>query len=245
MCTVTYLPTADGVLITSNRDEKIQRTLAIPPQNYQVNGIELVYPKDQDAAGSWIAMQETGQIAVLLNGAFQNHQPANPYNRSRGLVLLDIVASNDQDMAFKEIDLTNIEPFTLILYNPGKLTENRWDGHQKHSRPFPSNAAHIWSSVTLYDEAVISSRQKWFREWLAITPVPDADSIQQFHLFGGKSDAHNNFRMNRNNEMLTVSVTCISVSENEVTMFYTDLQQEIRQSVNLKLINLPQLPACT
>jgi hypothetical protein len=224
MCTVTFLPTAYGVLITSNRDEKIQRKAALPPAAYLINGIELVFPKDQLASGTWIAMRGPDQFAVLLNGAFQKHQPAYPYAKSRGLIFLDIFSQSDLSAAFASSTLTNIEPFTLILFDNGRLTANRWDGATRSIEELPANQPYIWSSVTLYEEPIIKAREKWFAEWRQLFPNPTAADILQFHQFGGKSDDHNNIRMNRNGEMLTVSITCIDAQAGKAIMHYTDLQ---------------------
>jgi len=72
MCTVTYIKTATGFLLTSTRDEQAVRpTLA--PKKYSVNGIDLVYPKDELAGGTWIAANNSGRYACLLNGAYKKH----------------------------------------------------------------------------------------------------------------------------------------------------------------------------
>src|SRR4051812_680580 len=91
MCTVTYIPVGEKRFITSNRDEKIFRKKASPPQPYLHGKISLIYPKDGEAGGSWIALNENGNVAVLLNGGFEKHTPEPSYKRSRGLVFLDII----------------------------------------------------------------------------------------------------------------------------------------------------------
>ena len=59
MCTVTYLPLEnDGFILTSNRDESPMRK-TIPPKKYLENGVELAYPKDQLAGGTWICLLYT------------------------------------------------------------------------------------------------------------------------------------------------------------------------------------------
>ena len=65
MSIVTYIPGRNGFLI-SNSNEKVQRSIGLPPAPYPVNGYELVYPNDQDGTVSWIAMHEAGRFAVLL-----------------------------------------------------------------------------------------------------------------------------------------------------------------------------------
>jgi uncharacterized protein with NRDE domain len=150
MCTVTFIPLPDRVFITHNRDEKKARTRALPPATSRVNGYTLLFPKDGQAGGTWIGVNENGNTAVLLNGAFVKHVPAPPYRKSRGLVFLDILASADMLQAWQQIPLENIEPFTIVFWNGMLLTECRWDGAIKHFR-FPDvTKNHVWSSYTLY-----------------------------------------------------------------------------------------------
>ena len=235
MCTVSYLPIHNGAIITSNRDEKIGRSLALPPQWYVINGEKVLFPKDPDAEGTWIAMKPSGQMAVLLNGGWQKHQPVYPYRKSRGLVFLDIVSANDMFGGFRQADLHLIEPFTILLFQDGKLEENRWDGNMKSSRFMDTTVPHIWSSVTLYSEDIIEQRRGWFSEWLELNPQPTSESIRQFHLFGGKGDEENGIRMNRNNEMLTVSVTCMEKINNKARMHYTDLLLDAHYETQVNL----------
>jgi len=69
----------------------------------------------------------------LLNGAFKKHIAQPPYRKSRGLVLLEIVEADEPQSFFKQLDLFDIEPFTVVLHQPGLLHEFRWDGKDKHS----------------------------------------------------------------------------------------------------------------
>ncbi|HEX9509487.1 MAG TPA: NRDE family protein [Puia sp.] len=128
MCTVTFIPAKDGYYITSNRDEKISRKPAIPPREYLIHGKTMIFPKDADGGGTWIALNCIGNAGVLLNGAFKKHIPALMYRRSRGLILLEIMASDDPIKQFLELNLMKIEPFTLITLNQGGLFELLWDG---------------------------------------------------------------------------------------------------------------------
>src|SRR5690348_8239035 len=117
MCTVTYIPGRGKIFLTSNRDEKSLRRQAVAPKQYTHNGKRLVYPKDADAGGTWIAMHENGNAAILLNGEFMNHIPAPPYRRSRGLIFLDVITHEMPVRNFLKIDLDNIEPFTLVMFD--------------------------------------------------------------------------------------------------------------------------------
>ena len=231
MCTVSFIPLQQGCLLTSNRDEKIVRQQAFAPQLYEGTTSHLLYPKDPDAGGTWIVMSDNGTAIVLLNGGFIAHHPHPPYRKSRGVILLEIAEKSDPVQQFNVHDLSNIEPFTLVIWHREKLYEARWDGNQKHLLELAANEPHIWSSVTLYDPAVIQKRQDWFKQWLTQHPNPDQDAIIKFHLFGGEGDAHNDIRMNRNGQMLTVSITGIHLTHSAGTMFYHDLRSsETHQS---------------
>src|SRR5437773_862042 len=95
MCTVTFIPQGDTAFITHNRDEKSSRAKAIAPKQYIINGYALLFPRDSAAGGTWIAVNESGAAAVLLNGGFVKHPYRPPYRKSRGLVFLDIIAAGD------------------------------------------------------------------------------------------------------------------------------------------------------
>jgi uncharacterized protein with NRDE domain len=224
MCTVTFIPAGDKLFITHNRDEKSARPKALPPKEYVVGGRRLLFPRDGHAGGTWIAMQENGTAAVLLNGGFVKHELQPHYRKSRGLVFLDIVAAGDLYTSWQRMGLQNIEPFTIILWDQGDLYECRWDGDRKHINKLDPLKAYTWSSVTLYDAEVIAKREAWFAKWLKQHPHPSVSDITHFHMFGGEGDTHNDLRMNRNGIMLTVSITCMEISRRSGVMQYSDLQ---------------------
>ncbi|UJH91072.1 NRDE family protein [Antarcticibacterium sp. 1MA-6-2] len=67
MCTVTLLPnneTTKGFILTSNRDEAAERK-AVPPEIYEVNGVNILFPKDKVAGGTWIGVGENCRLICL------------------------------------------------------------------------------------------------------------------------------------------------------------------------------------
>lgn len=228
MCTVSFIPVGNRVFITHNRDEKSSRSKAIPPKQYTINGYTLLFPRDSTAGGTWIACSNTGHAAVLLNGAFTKHLHQPPYRKSRGLAFLDIVANSSLIEGYHKADLEGIEPFTVILWTGSCLFECRWDGAQKHIHRPETNLPHNWSSATLYDTDAISKRKTWFESWQKLCPNPAMEEIIQFHLQAGDGDAQNDLRMNRDGQMLTVSVTAIEIAADKSTMQYIDLQDNTR-----------------
>ncbi|GIV32513.1 MAG: hypothetical protein KatS3mg031_0048 [Chitinophagales bacterium] len=223
MCTITYLPTGrDTFILTSNRDEsKIRPTY--PPAIEDAGELKLLYPKDALAGGSWIGISSRNRIAGLMNGAFEKHEWKPPYRLSRGLVLLDLLKSNSLKTFIDDYPLSGIEPFTVIVYDAGSLTELSWDGLKKHIRQVDPEKAHIWSSASLYPKPVREKRERWFREWLNNHPQYNQEAILAFHRFGGEGDPENDFVMNRYDIVQTVSITSIMKLPDRAQMTYVDL----------------------
>src|SRR4051812_22764348 len=73
MCTVTYLPLKEGFIITSNRDERLVRKPADAPQIISGLNTRILFPRDGEAGGTWIATSENNRTVCLLNGAFVPH----------------------------------------------------------------------------------------------------------------------------------------------------------------------------
>ncbi len=241
MCTVTYIPAGNKLLITHSRDEKSIRPKAIAPREYCVDGHDLLFPRDTLAGGAWMAVNRNGAAAVLLNGAFEKHLPQPSYRKSRGLVLLDIIAPDDIYNTWRQIDLQGIEPFTVVLWSNGFLYEGRWDGRQKHTIEPDASIAHTWSSVTLYTEAVIARREQWFAHWRRQHPEPSLQDVVDYHLSGGDGDLQNDLRMNREEKMLTVSITAMELHADQCRVQYLDLQDNTSYKNDFSFTNLALL----
>ena len=226
MCTVTYIPTKDYFYLTSNRDEKNWRTDAIAPAVYAFGSGKIMFPKDGDGGGSWIAAHENGNIVIFLNGGLNAHTPSPPYRKSRGLILLDILDHTTPYNCFLVINLNGIEPFTAIILDNGHLFECRWDGSEKHHKELDRKVPHIWSSVTLYSEETISKRKKWFDDWMSENKTVSQSDIIHFHQFTGDGDTNNDLRMNRDGKVFTVSITSMVIGNNGIKMDYIDLKNE-------------------
>lgn len=240
MCTVTFIPVKGRYYITSNRDEKISRKPAIPAKEYLFGDKTLIFPKDADAGGTWISLGDNGIAGVLLNGAFNKHIPAPSYRKSRGLIFLEIMSSHDPAVHFTAMDLSEIEPFTLVLLHQNDLCECRWDGKTKYCREIDRNIPHIWSSVTLYDSSVIRKREQWFAQWLNINRYPGPNDILEFHRFSGEGNLYNDLVMNRRNELLTVSITSIELQNDKGIVDYLDLS-DLQWSRSQLTFNLSEI----
>lgn len=228
MCTVTYLPQSSSCFIlTSNRDEDINRAIALPIAKYIINDVQVYFPKDPKAGGTWIAAGSNGFTVCLFNGAFVAHKSTGNYRKSRGLVLLDFFNYENQYDFIAQYDFSNIEPFSLVFVkhqnNKLGLCELKWDGSKAHHLNHDSSLPHIWSSVTLYSEEIIKEREQWFYDWVSKNEVFTKDGILMFHHFGGSGDKENDIVMNRSTKK-TVSICSINKrSEVETEMVYEDV----------------------
>ncbi|OXG08654.1 transport and Golgi organization protein 2 [Flavobacterium araucananum] len=223
MCTVSYINTNGVVIITSNRDEKVIRPAAVLPRNYYHNGKNIMYPKDPKAGGTWFAVDEYGTVLVLLNGAIVKHDVIFPYRKSRGLIALDLISDNSPKDFWEQINLEDIEPFTLVLYQKGALYELIWDGFVKRTTQLNELQNYIWSSVTLYPDEVRKKRASWFSNFLRNKTEVSAPEMFDFHRFTHRDDSENGLIINRENTIKTLSVTQAIIEQNKRVMRYYDL----------------------
>lgn len=226
MCTVTYLPRPlGGFILTHNRDEAPARS----PQSIvraQTAQDTLLFPRDTQAGGTWIATSRSGRSACLLNGAFVKHAHQPPYRRSRGLLLLDFFDWESPDRFFEHYELDGIEPFTFLYFNDGWVVEFRWDGQQRHLKNLPANRPHFWCSSTLYSPEMQARREQVFRDWLAQEGRDGEEAgkaIFKLHIQGSVQDPENDYIMNRGGKVQTVSITQLVVDEKNAQMKYYDL----------------------
>ena len=225
MCTVSFVCSNRKIIITSNRDEQLVRP-AIAPQNYAVNNKNLCFPKDPKAGGTWYAVDENANVLVLLNGAEEKHEWNPPYRRSRGLIVLDLLGSHSAIQSWETIDLENIEPFTLVLFQDQKLYQLRWNGKQKETTQLDATQNHIWSSATLYPKPIREQRTKWFTTFLDTKPQVTETEMFQFHRYTETDNHEHGLVINRNNKLKTLSITQSVIEQNKIKLRHHDLIEQ-------------------
>lgn len=225
MCTVTLVPISaenKSFILTSNRDEAAERE-AIPPKIYTENGAKMLYPKDKLAGGTWIGVSERKRLICLLNGAFEPHIRETSYRLSRGVVVKDILATNDLDEAVKNYNFKNIEPFTIVAVDWNaelRFMEIVWDGEKCHFKELPLKS-HIWSSSALYSSEMKKSRESWFKDFQKKN-IPDANALWKFHFSAGVGDPEIDVIMDRG-FVKTQNITQIESSFSGINMRFMDL----------------------
>ncbi len=226
MCTVTYLPKSNGFIITSNRDEAPNRVSALHPDVYFEDGVKLLYPKDPQGNGSWLALAEDERAVCLMNGGFEPHKRKDSYKHSRGLIVTRFFSYKNAADFIENYDFSGVEPFTLVIAEFGKLYELRWDETNYHLKEMDAKEPHIWSSTTLYTPEITAKREEWFAKWLKTNDQYIVDNIRKFHKFGGDGDHNNDLIMHRGDIISTVSITSIVMGTDNVEMIYEDLRTQ-------------------
>lgn len=225
MCTVTYLPLGGNeFILTSSRDVPFTRKKAESPKRYIEDAIEITYPKDGDAGGTWIGTSSKNRLICLLNGGYKNHISKEKYRKSRGIIVKELLKSENISDALTQIDLVDIEPFTLVIvdWNDGlELYEFVWTGEKKQLINIPQ-VPHIWSSSTLYDDATKNLRQEWFTQWQSGVSEYQQKKIINFHKTAGIGNPEIDVLMKREKGG-TVSITSISRKKDKLHLIYEDM----------------------
>lgn len=229
MCTVAFISYHNKLYFASLRDENPCRERASVPIYRQSNGIRYLAPVDPLGGGTWVGINEIGNIVILLNGGFDNHLKNGVYAKSRGVIVVDMLGSYQPISKWDMMDLQNIEPFTLIVWAEENLFRLVWDGQQKHKIHLSQDTAHIWSSATLYNASARNQREKLFKEWVEEkNPVLKSSLIGFFQTH---DDPENGFFINREEKFKTLSYTFIEMAPgNTAEISYCDLSSGIDTS---------------
>lgn len=159
------------VVVAANRDEFLARPAA-PPTTLCEDPL-VIGGKDLRAGGTWLAINEFGMIAGLLNR--RSDLPADPERRSRGLLCLDALRHKTVAEALRFVIAQEPErynPFNLLLAS----REGAAVAHNRHGRIDATTLAdgtHLLTNLDVNDfECPRISRS--FSRFAALTSEPDA-----------------------------------------------------------------------
>jgi len=174
---------------------------------------------DGDFGGTWVAVNEFGLAACLLNR--QDAQAVA--TRSRGFVIPELIPSGsvaDAALVLHQSDLRPYAPFTILLIEPGvPALVADWDGRMLDFDPDAAACMPLVSSS--YDSEVVSIRRREeFRRLVPSGECLDAASLYWFHASHGAQPGPDSPCMHRPDAQ-TVSFSWITVTRREVRFFYS------------------------
>jgi len=206
MCTVTCLIRENDIMLTSNRDIPINRPHSKPPEIYNFNSKNILFPLDPFGKGSWIGTNGT-EIVCLLN-----HKGEEKGVKSRGLltrkILTHEIKLNDLDSISKKYN-----PYKLIYLNncEKKFYEITWNTKKLNLNKI-TESLKIWSSNSIYNIDKIKKKADYFSTNCNINC--SSKDLLKFHL-----DSKN---LLKNNFYETTSITQI-IHSDLISMHYKDL----------------------
>jgi hypothetical protein len=196
VCTLTFLPglPLGGFLLAHNRDESLARGPGLPPVAGRVGGALVLAPRDSDAGGTWLGVDERGRCLAILNGDRPPAAPAPADARSRGLLVLELLADARQAAVRAALErhvaagTLRSRPFKLAVAEPGAPGAAVVPEHGLRAPPAEATLLRIvWDgarlafdelsgpqclvSSTFASEAVAAARQAAFARWLATLPA--------------------------------------------------------------------------
>jgi hypothetical protein len=141
MCTVAFVPLeGGGYLLGHNRDERPVRARGEPPRQMANAACRALAPRDPEAGGTWIAVNEAGITVCVLNAADRSPDRVPALPRSRGLAVQYLVCAASVEetrrhLASAQDVLARTRAFHMVAVEPGwraggtaRVGRFRWDG---------------------------------------------------------------------------------------------------------------------
>lgn len=173
MCTVVYRYSAGHLLLAMNRDERRGRAPESPPETRGGEPIRWIAPSDGEKGGTWIAVNDRGLAACLINGYAPGDLAlfARSDVPSRGGIIPDLLGSrwpNLDDWIRHSLQAESYPSFTLLVWGPDGGRQIRWrlDEGLTCSR-LPNDCWGMETSSFWRTDEVLAWRRDLFDRWLA------------------------------------------------------------------------------
>ncbi len=179
MCTLSWWRGGGCLEVFFNRDEQRTRPASLPAAIREGRELSYIAPLDPLGGGTWIAVNETGLCACLLNGYGGG---AHAGARSRG-VIVRTLAESAWDVpaalrAYAAFDLGQFAPHHLFLFDPGRACASTWDGGHLTQRTDLDELHPFTTSSVRTDEAVAWRRNAYAE---ATGGAAEPSALKRFH----------------------------------------------------------------
>jgi len=192
VCTVTFLPglPRGGYLLATNRDESPRRLPALAPYATELGRRLVLAPRDADAGGTWIGVDEHGFALCVLNGDRPAAAPAPADTVSRGRLVMELLARRSPQEVGADLEMRaragglRFKPFKLVAVQPGegaapaRLVRADWDGKALAWSGLDGPGCVV--SSTFEPEGVAAARSLAFARFLqSVRPDLRADATEE------------------------------------------------------------------
>ena len=232
MCIVSYLPTANGFCITSNRDEQIHRP-TLKPKIYPYHDKKFVYPKDLQLGGTWFAIDPKAKRAsCLLNAKSISTRKYPKISRGR----LPIAWLEKGSDCF-DVQMQQIAPFVLVTldysHSSPELSTYFWNGTDLKKERLANNHAHLWCSSSLYRPEKKEAFQKAFSS--EGNAINNKEKVLDFHQKVAQP-LNSEVYLEKDKDIKTVSITSLISHAKDQHLSYLDLQSKNPKFDGINLI---------
>lgn len=183
MCTVTFIARRNGYLLGMNRDEKLDRAIALPPRQFCLENRKVICPSEP-GGGTWIGVNDAGSTLALINWySVPGRASGNAVSRGEVVRLAlpsDSVCSVERALA--RLPLEGVNPFRLLGVFPADrhLIEWRWNSTRL------DRLEHRWQTGTWissgFDEPGAQlARERTFRESLREPSATSVEWLRRLH----------------------------------------------------------------
>lgn len=225
MCTMTLLPLPGRLRIAFNRDESRKRPPALPPVQRTCGGRQAIMPVDPVSDGTWIAANDAGLVAALLNLYRFDKHGGEPHTgtHSRGGIVPALMECPTVDAAVECIlglrRSMHFSPFSLVITDGRCLREFKAHGGAVSITPGrPIEHPELFTSSGLGDGLVYPPRRRLFDEVFAHPRDPIA-AQDEFHRHAWPGHPELSVCMARR-KARTVSLTVVEMRARETSLQY-------------------------
>ena len=214
-----------------NRDEKRVRPAERAP--YQWQDTKIFAPQDAKAGGTWIGMNDQGQVACLLNGYRQDDEIRT--SKTRGEIIPAALSHHNPLQYLEQLETKEYASFHLVLIDGNQTSLHSWDGQSYVNEVLPKQEWYFLTSSSWQQDEVKSKRKNIYEEWLARGAV-FSGALPQIHTQHTDEAPAHSILMSRD-DACTKSVTQFEVGPSDrIVRYWPKPHQDLKDFQEIRLV---------
>jgi len=229
MCTLTWWRGANAYEVFFNRDERVTRPEALPPEIGECAGVRFVAPVDIPSGGTWIFGNEAGVTLAILN-YYEKEEPDPPEGlfRSRGQLVWSLASCTSLEEVgerLAEIDPAQWNAFTILAFDEGRggasgMRVWKWV-HDREALRGPERAPSMPVSSSSFDpERVVAARLRAFARLVPAGEPVEPDGLERYHHWDGEGRPGPETVVMQRPDARTWSISRVRMTPGQVTFVY-------------------------